>query len=839
MKPPILLQTINIKAPLNQDIFFVSIDHIGSPSYLNQFVLESLGVRVQDLPDIKDLHKGHYLWKIDKDKAVIFIVTVSNKPTNVNLQENLVSAFNSYANVIEDKMIRIPLLGTEDGKLDHKESFNIIFGVLTQSIGRIISPKYVTISLPVDIDEDIGKEIETMIANWESGFEVDQNNKASSEFPSESSISDDAIVLKHALSTEKEDQVLNQKGYSNQGLIGYIYSEEIPQTRPLHQVLLTNVDDYFYYIDRSIERLSNQIAEEKVIGYLSVDSNNSHLPLRRYFVDDDINFDHFYCTNPNEELLKRYEYQIEGNGFDSVYLLSEPGKDRKPLYVYSFNPVVRLFSPPEIEGANQQGKSNLSDQTDSIPFHLDYVEEIDRLNREPIAKSIARLLNNQIFRDEKKMRHSFMVHLQGAWGDGKSTFLNLLSKHLKGVNANDKPLKEEESRWVVVDFNAWRHQHIDQPWWIFLDTIYKHIQKSKIHKFGIWWRERWWRLVTLNGYYWITFLIFLGVFVLMMLVFGFKSLNLFSLIENTATNKDKLSVIISYISIVISGWTLIKALSGSLLPATSEAANEFRSKVRDPMIVLKTHFEEVIGYMKEGRNVAVFIDDLDRCNAEFTVGLLEGIQTLFKEQAVLYVVAGDRHWISTCFENHYEKYKDVAKEPAQRLGHLFLEKAFQLSIRLPKISGNTKKTYWDFILNPTKKEDKDEGKMETGKKEEVKKSISSSYDSNELIKPKNMQKIVEEHKINIEQATDLVLEVMDEKQEDIKHLLQNYHHLIDANPRGVKRLANQYTVYRNILTAEGREFKREKLFRWLIMQNKFPMYTDWLETHIDQMMVIL
>ncbi len=95
-----------------------------------------------------------------------------------------------------------------------------------------------------------------------------------------------------------------------------------------------------------------------------------------------------------------------------------------------------------------------------------------------------------------------------------------------------------------------------------------------------------------------------------------------------------------------------------------------------------------------------------------------------------------------------------------------------------------------------------------------------------------MKKIIKEHKLNFDEATDIVLEIMDSSSEDVKHLLQNHHPLIDANPRGIKRMANQYTVYRNLLTAEGKNFDRDKLFRWLILQNKYPVYTDWLEEHL-------
>ncbi|MBT8272541.1 MAG: hypothetical protein KJO77_01955, partial [Bacteroidia bacterium] len=58
-------------------------------------------------------------------------------------------------------------------------------------------------------------------------------------------------------------------------------------------------------------------------------------------------------------------------------------------------------APPE----TQQGQD-----TDKIPFHLDNVEKIDRLNREPVAKSLARLINEDIFfKDSTK--YSFMIHL--------------------------------------------------------------------------------------------------------------------------------------------------------------------------------------------------------------------------------------------------------------------------------------------------------------------------------------------------------------------------------------------------------------------------------------------
>jgi hypothetical protein len=407
-----------------------------------------------------------------------------------------------------------------------------------------------------------------------------------------------------------------------------------------------------------------------------------------------------------------------------------------------------------------------------------------------------------------------MIHLQGAWGDGKSTFLKLLGANLG-------------SDWVIVDFNAWRHQHIDPPWWIFMDSIYKAVKGSNGHKKRIWWKEQWWRLIRMNSLYWISFITLFILFMIVNILTDFKMLSFTGL----GSDEKKITAITSCITIVGSFWILIKSISKSLISASPDAAKEFKEKTRDSMEELKVHYGEIINYTND--HVAVFIDDLDRCNATFAVELLEGIQTLFKEQPVLYVIAGDRHWLTTCFENYYQDYKGVAREPGQRLGYLFLEKAFQLSLRLPKVSGETKKEYWEFILNPqNKKIMHAEDSTRENKKEQVKGRISKDYLQTDFSNPESMKKIIEEHELNLEEATDIVLEMMDSSSEDVKHLLQNHHPLIDANPRGIKRMANQYTVYRNILTAEGKNFNRDKLFRWLILQNKYPVYTDWLEQNL-------
>lgn len=278
-----------------------------------------------------------------------------------------------------------------------------------------------------------------------------------------------------------------------------------------------------------------------------------------------------------------------------------------------------------------------------------------------------------------------------------------------------------------------------------------------------------------------------------------------------------------------------KFISIPFFDSSPEDAKGFMQNASDPMEKVKGHFNLLISNLKlMGYQVAIFIDDLDRCNDQFTVGLLEGIQTLFKDRSVLYVVAGDRHWISNCFENYYEKYKTVAREPGQKLGYLFLEKAFQFSFRMPTVSSAAKEKYWNYILDPSY-EAVLQGQVDSDEnaKQKILKELQQKFSPSDFTQPEQIDAVISsyENQLSPVETTKLVLEFMD-KTQDFKHLLRDHHLLIDNNPRGIKRLANQYNIFRNILTVERKEYNRDKLFRWLILQNKYPLYIDWLEANL-------
>ena len=106
---------------------------------------------------------------------------------------------------------------------------------------------------------------------------------------------------------------------------------------------------------------------------------------------------------------------------------------------------------------------------------------------------------------------------------------------------------------------------------------------------------------------------------------------------------------------------------------------------------ISRHFERLVFMMKQP--IAVFVDDLDRCNDSYTVEFLERIQTLFREAGVFYVIAADRRWLFSSYKRAYDSFKNDIDEPGRPLSHLFLEKTFQLSVNLPRLSPELQRQY--------------------------------------------------------------------------------------------------------------------------------------------------
>src|SRR6185503_6453552 len=129
---------------------------------------------------------------------------------------------------------------------------------------------------------------------------------------------------------------------------------------------------------------------------------------------------------------------------------------------------------------------------------------------------------------------------------------------------------------------------------------------------------------------------------------------------------------------------------------SATAAQAYMDARSDPLGPITTLFEKLVEAIE--RPLVVFIDDLDRCDGSYVIALLEGIQTLFRSRPVTYVIAADRKWICSCFEKRYSDFAKTIGEPGRPLGYLFLDKVFQVSAAVPRLSSDVQRTYWQALL---------------------------------------------------------------------------------------------------------------------------------------------
>lgn len=440
---------------------------------------------------------------------------------------------------------------------------------------------------------------------------------------------------------------------------------------------------------------------------------------------------------------------------------------------------------------------------ESVPNQPD--EPLQRIGDDQLGRAaFARFLAKRI-ESVPKGSGAYSLHIHGPWGSGKSTLLNFVKFEL------------ESSGWIVTEFNAWRNQHIRPPWWSLLNSVFQQTKKELSVSQRL--AEFWWRFNTGRIHY----ILGLAVIIWIAVLFVFprvhsspsSSLGTWSLIA------DNLSKIVA---LVLTVWGIVTAVSQSLLFGSSKAAKTFMELTRDPMESIKMRFTKMLERLEPKRTI-VFIDDLDRCQGSYVIELLEGIQTLFKDAPVVFVIAADRQWLNACYEQSYKEFKPLVCEPGKPMGTLFLEKVFQFCTPVPAVPQELKQAFWerlikvkDIAIEPTLTEARQNARNmmdSAGHEGAVLRFVDESKG-----KPFYEQLAIREEAVVRLAAREVI--------ERTEHSLKPFGPFLDANPRSMKRLVNAYSVNRALVTLSNSDIKREPLAWWTIMALRWPVLTDYL-----------
>jgi hypothetical protein len=498
---------------------------------------------------------------------------------------------------------------------------------------------------------------------------------------------------------------------------------------------------------------------------------------------------------------------------------------------------------PHEEAKEQQASASASDKppSDKIPFiqdqtliHIDGPAKEDRLGRKYLAETLAIRMNTTWlrYRDED-LKGSFMLHIHGAWGSGKSSLLNFLRVELQ---PGAQPRAEKQVTvdatsldWIVVDFNAWQRQHVEPPWWALIDTVYtqaltqlQKIYKDPVRAWKLRFKERWWRLTTGRRdhliAFSISFLILVGVAAWWL--------------RSAQGDLSLLQSVLTILGVVGTLWSTVLLISRSLISGSSQSAQAFMQRSGDPMERVSLHFVDLIKWID--KPVAIFVDDLDRCQTRYVVTLLEGIQTLFNNRRVVYVIAADRRWLHVSFETIYDHFVTAVKEPGRHLGSLFLEKAFEASVSVPRMSPERRRIYMDYL-----------GSGEESKVAEIASLAAES--KNEFAADKTEADVLERLSTGtgdplrdeIRKGAALRQLARQDVAKSTEYFLKPFDSLAEPNARAMKRFVNAYTLLRDLAVLGGSNVlfdlnTRRQLALWAIVSLRWPLLKERLEQHLQE-----
>jgi len=471
------------------------------------------------------------------------------------------------------------------------------------------------------------------------------------------------------------------------------------------------------------------------------------------------------------------------------------------------------------------------DQT--VPMQTDGPARIDQLQRRGFARVLAARLRYMRATDTG----CFLVHLGGKWGSGKSSLLHFIGEELKV--GRQLPLfggrtPRHDTRWIVVDFNAWQHQRIVPPWWWLLCTVETQgrntlwrLDRPRAVLFHL--RRAWWRASA--GIWWyVTGLIGAAVVGAIWLWWS-------SPVTVLHMPKHPLGWFTSAAAGVSGAIVIVGALRGMARTMTTRSARrarEYLRQARDPMQAAKEHFADVVSWLRYP--VAIFVDDLDRCRGAYVVELLEGVQTLFRGVPIVYVVAADPDWLADSYAKEYRAFVSLQDEPGRPLGYLFLEKTFQLSASVPGMGDGVLSRFWKGLIQR-------DGPLDEATLDQARAAADAAFARLET--QDEIQAEIERDPGSTPAEQQARHEAMamklaaPEHREEVEHVLAPFSALLDRNPRSLKRLVNAFGVARDIEILSGWNVggdvsQQHETALWAILSLRWPRLVEHLEVnHAD------
>jgi hypothetical protein len=456
-------------------------------------------------------------------------------------------------------------------------------------------------------------------------------------------------------------------------------------------------------------------------------------------------------------------------------------------------------------------------QRDQVEWLSDSPGGEDLLGRRPLAHALATRLRRF---QEDEPGTSFLVHIDGQWGTGKSSLLTMLQAEL-----------EQEPKWLTIGFNAWRQSRIGAPWWAMLAVLRHDLALSHRPPARVWLRfaESWARFRRAGAPFALAFIVLLIAAAAVFFLLRPQRLTLAS----SVSIAQGTTALLAALAIL---WAGALVAGRFLLWDSARGARLFEQSNTNPMQDVTDHFGWLLRKVKHP--VVFFIDDLDRCTDAYVVELLETVQTLIRDAAkqpvsqrsrttaaASFVIAADGAWIRQSFEIAYKDFTPAVAEPGRPLGYLFLDKLFQLRVPVPAVDAARQQDYLAELLRlhpPGQRTD-----LAAAEERAVRKKVQESSSEAAIIETLRNTSPQIRGRVAASAVDKLTQTAVAASTE---HRLQRFAPLLASNPRAIKRFVNDYSILRAVRTLEGNPVDMDPLALWAIIETRWPALADFLRT---------
>lgn len=305
-----------------------------------------------------------------------------------------------------------------------------------------------------------------------------------------------------------------------------------------------------------------------------------------------------------------------------------------------------------------------------------------KLDVKMVAQEFANIIDN--LEDNKGQ----MLGVFGSWGRGKTFFVDCVKDEFDSNRLKQQEDKKE--KYINVTFNAWKYQETETIWAylyeIILDTYHADGVKQNASGF-----KR--KFIARKRTFFLNFKRkgysrFFGIFL------GFIASLVIAYVVSSSLKQEVANYLISAVGVIglIQAFFLYRKYYQGIKEVLNDysSRNSYRSilglqaEIQEELILLIKHWLKE----KDDRRILLFVDDLDRCNEEKIIQIIDALRVMLDDEylvkKLIIIVAVDELLLERAIQLKYQDFK-VEKEK-KNLVQEYMDKLFIAGIKFPSLN---------------------------------------------------------------------------------------------------------------------------------------------------------